>query len=62
MDTEEKPQEKTEEKAGYFVTRVKNGEGVVINNEVEVRLMTKHNIKASLAIKAPKHLPIRKVK
>jgi sRNA-binding carbon storage regulator CsrA len=50
-------------KAGYLVIRLKPGWGVMVNNIVEVRVSTIRSMgEVHIAIRAPKDMPIRKVK
>ena len=57
----EKPEER---KAGYLVMRLKPGEGVLIADEIEIRIATPvgKTSDTQIAIRAPKHLAIRRVK
>lgn len=57
--------EKPEERAGYLVMRLRPGEGLVISDDIEVRLAsvsTRKMGEAHLAIRAPKSIRIRRVK
>jgi hypothetical protein len=52
-----------ERKAGYLITRLRPGEGVIIDSNIEVRIAIKNQAEITLlAIRAPKNLQIRKVK
>jgi sRNA-binding carbon storage regulator CsrA len=50
-----------EEKAGYLVLRIREKEGIFINDTIEVRIAEIRSMKeVQLAIRAPKSIPIRK--
>lgn len=57
--------EKPEVKAGYLVLRLKIGEGALVGENIEVRLAnisTDKKNEAQIAIKAPKEVPIKRLK
>ena len=62
MEQPEKP--KVEQKAGYLILRIKPREGLVIMEQIEVRLASidRERGEVNLAIRAPKDFTIRKVK
>jgi len=57
---EDNPKRQT--KAGYLVTRLKTGEGLVIGADIEIRIVSTQSADTNIAVKAPKHLQIRKVR
>ena len=52
-----------EEKAGYLVLRIKTGCGLVINDIIEVRISAIKTLgEVEVAVRAPKKMPIRRVR
>lgn len=56
---------KEELKAGYLIMRLKPGEGVMVMECIEVRLIsvgTSRYLEAQIAVKAPKDILIRRLR
>lgn len=53
---------KPEAKAGYLILRLRIGDGVVIADNIEVRLSSRRGHEIQVAFRAPKHVPIRRVR
>lgn len=53
-----------EEKAGYLVLRLKPGEGVMVDDSVEMRVASVSNRKGEvhIAIRAPRSMQIRRLR
>ena len=58
--------DKPKETAGYLVVRLKPREGVLIGNEVEVRVTVRTSCECqyslALAVRAPRHLKVTRVR
>lgn len=53
----------TEKKAGYLVLRLKQGDGIIISDTVEIRICEQRNKKeTAIAIRAPKDIHIKRIK
>lgn len=63
MDHDSIEDDKPEAKAGYLVIRIKTGWGIIVDDNVEIRISSiKSMSEVQLAIRAPKKMPIRKVR
>jgi hypothetical protein len=47
-------------KSGYLVLKLKTGEGITINHEIEILLRGTSRGKAHIAVRAPKSIPIKR--
>lgn len=63
MEQPKESKDKPDQKAGYLIIRLKPREGVMIKDQIEVRLASiDRRGEAQIAIRAPKDYTIRKVK
>lgn len=46
---------------GYLVRKMREGDGITIGDDVEIRLSTSRANRAEIAIRAPQNMPIRRI-
>lgn len=60
---DEQKEKESETQLGYLVMKLKSGQGIIINGDIEVRLcaVNRDFSEAQIAIRAPKDKKIRRV-
>ena len=59
--TERSSEVPKEPQPGYLILKMKDGQGVMVSDDVEIRLCQARNNKADIAIRAPRHKRIRRI-